>query len=94
MPVKRLRIHGKVQGVSYRDWTVATARGLGLSGWVRNRADGTVEVLVQDDAAQIETLITRCHEGPPLAKVSRVDVLDDDGAKISAAEGFTRYPTA
>ena len=54
---QRLVISGRVQGVGYRDWTVATARGLGLDGWVRNRRDGGVEALVAGDAAAISALV-------------------------------------
>ncbi len=48
---KHLRISGWVQGVGYRDWLVTRARGLGLSGWVRNRSDGSVEALIGGDAS-------------------------------------------
>ncbi len=53
---KRLRIHGRVQGVFYRAWTVQEATALGLRGWVRNRRDGTVEMLVSGDTAAVDRL--------------------------------------
>ena len=88
---RRLRIHGRVQGVFYRGWSVTNARALGLSGWVRNRSDGSVEMLVHGDEAQVEAMIARCREGPPAARVERVDVQDDDE---EAPAGFEERPTA
>ncbi len=69
----RLVIHGRVQGVCFRDWTVGTARGLGLSGWVRNLPDGSVEAVAHGDAAAVEDFIRRCHIGPERARVDRID---------------------
>ena len=57
MIARRLRIHGRVQGVFYRQWTIGTASELGLTGWVRNRDDGTVEAQVQGDESRVEALI-------------------------------------
>jgi acylphosphatase len=74
-------IHGMVQGVWYRAWTVDMARETGVSGWVRNCDDGTVETVAQGDKVAVTQFIERLHEGPPLARVSRVDVTwrDPDG---------------
>ena len=82
---KRLRIHGLVQGVFYRAWSRETATALGLRGWVRNRADGTVEMLVAGDPAAVERMIERCRAGPPSARVERVDV---EGSDEDAPAGF------
>ena len=84
--IRRLRIHGRVQGVFYRGWSVETARSLGLRGWVRNRSDGNVEMLVQGDAEQVEAMIARCREGPPAARVDRVDVAEDSEEAPAAFE--------
>src|SRR3546814_6417746 len=78
MAARRLRIHGRVQGVFYRNWTVQTARSLGLSGWVRNRSDGTVEAVVAGSAADIKRFISLAHDGPPAANVNRIDERDED----------------
>ena len=64
-----LIITGRVQGVGYRDWLVGEARALGLAGWVRNRADGSVEAVVGDGA---EALTARAWRGPALARVDDV----------------------
>ena len=87
---RRLRIHGRVQGVFYRGWSVETARALGLQGWVRNRSDGSGEMLVQGDEGQVEAMIARCREGPRAARVDRVDVAED--AEESPA-GFEARPS-
>ena len=71
----RLRIHGRVQGVWYRASTERQARALGLSGWVRNRVDGTVEAVAEGPRATVEQLVAWCHEGPPAARVTAVDVM-------------------
>jgi acylphosphatase len=78
----RLLVEGRVQGVGYRWWAVETARGLGLDGWVRNRADGSVEILAIGEAAAIERLSTACGGGPPGASVRAVklEAAEDDGS--------------
>jgi acylphosphatase len=91
MITRRLFVHGRVQGVFYRGWSVATARSLGLSGWVRNRRDGTVEMLVHGEAKQVEAMIARCREGPPAARVDRVEAAEDTE---EAPSGFEERPTA
>ena len=67
-----LLIHGRVQGVGYRAWTGATARGLGLNGWVRNRRDGTVEAVLIGAEAAVSTMLAACHEGPMGARVDDI----------------------
>jgi acylphosphatase len=89
--VRRLIVHGRVQGVWYRGWTVGEAAALGLDGWVRNRRDGTVEMLVSGPEAAVEQLIAHCHRGPSTARVDRVDVTESDEA---VPDGFEQRPTA
>jgi acylphosphatase len=87
----RLSIRGRVQGVGYRWWAIREARRLGLDGWVRNRHDGSVEVLAVGSAVAIETFIEACRHGPAGAMVTgidRADARDDGGA------GFEECPTA
>ncbi|MEO8559705.1 MAG: acylphosphatase [Rhodospirillales bacterium] len=74
MKTVRLRISGRVQGVGYRDWTIGTARELGLIGWVRNRADGNVEALASGDQAKIDRFVDACRRGPRLAFVGSLTV--------------------
>ncbi len=88
----RLAITGRVQGVGYRDWAVATGQRLGLSGWVRNRTDGSVEALVGGDDDAVGRMIEACRRGPALARVDAVDVEPVDLDVLSP--GFTRRPTA
>lgn len=68
----RVVIQGRVQGVWYRGWAVATARALGLRGWVRNRRDGSVEAVFSGLASDVEAMLSHCHQGPPAAKVEAV----------------------
>ena len=67
-------VTGRVQGVFYRATAEETAVGLGLTGWVRNCGDGSVEILAEGNRAALEKLIMWCHEGPPLAYVKHVTV--------------------
>lgn len=93
MTVKRLRITGVVQGVGYRAWFGAQARSLDLSGWIRNRRDGSVEAVVSGQTEAIVRISEKARRGPPAAAVSDVSVTDDDGASI--VEGiFEQLPTA
>jgi acylphosphatase len=74
--IKRLMIRGVVQKIGFRVWVERTALQLGLKGWVRNRLDGAVEVLVAGPPPAMAQMIERCWRGPPLAKVESVDVED------------------
>ncbi len=67
------RIHGRVQGVFYRAWTQQQAQSLRLTGWARNRRDGTVEALFCGPREAVEEMLRRAHDGPPAARVERVD---------------------
>ncbi len=67
-----LTINGRVQGVYFRGSTVEQARHLGLTGWVTNRADGSVEVVAEGEREQLEKLVNWCHSGPPGARVRDV----------------------
>nr|WP_294526133.1 acylphosphatase [uncultured Rhodopila sp.] len=73
MNAKLLLIAGRVQGVGYRVWMMQKATALGLSGWVRNRADGKVEALIAGDMAAVEEMSRACRRGPRLAEVSSID---------------------
>ncbi|WP_092041467.1 acylphosphatase [Methylobacterium pseudosasicola] len=67
-------IQGRVQGVSYRAWTQAEARARGLSGFVCNRDDGSVEALFSGPAEIVDQMVALCRAGPPGARVSDVAV--------------------
>lgn len=88
----RLTISGRVQGVGYRDWTITTARRLGLSGWVRNRMDGAVEALIVGEDQAVGRMIDACRRGPPAAQVDNVDIEPVDLDVLP--QGFTQLPTA
>ena len=77
MKAVRLKISGKVQGVFFRESTKQRARELGVSGWVKNLPDGTVEALAQGDDKAVEQLIAYVHHGPPAARVTSVSVNDE-----------------
>jgi len=72
----RAIVTGRVQGVSFRAATASEARRLGVAGWVRNRADGTVELEAEGADERVAELLAWCHHGPPAARVARVDVED------------------
>jgi acylphosphatase len=86
--MRRVRaiVSGRVQGVSYRAATASEARHLGVTGWVRNRHDGSVELEAEGPRDQIEKLLAWCHRGPPAARVSNVAV--DDLVPIGAESAF------
>lgn len=90
MIARSIRIEGHVQGVFFRDWAVDQARLLGISGWVRNRRDGSVEVYAVGEEDALDRLIARLHEGSPPSRVERVEVTD---AATDEVDGFARRPT-
>ncbi len=87
----RVRIRGRVQGVWYRAWTTEAATARGVTGWVRNRRDGSVEALFMGPVAAVDALIAACHEGPELARVESIEVTDDPG---ETTRGFEQRPSA
>ena len=68
-------VHGEVQGVSFRYYTQQRARSLGLRGYVRNRSDGAVEVVVEGARRAVEELFAWLHTGPAMADVRSVDAV-------------------
>lgn len=90
-PVTRhLAIRGRVQGVGYRASLTREAERLGLTGWVRNRLDGSVEAVVAGDAGAVEQLLAWARRGPPAAQVLAVEVTPAQGE----FSGFEPRPTA
>lgn len=90
MIAKRLQVHGRVQGIGYRHWAVATATRLGLAGWVRNRADGTVEAMVEGDTAAVEEMLRACRRGPVGAAVT---LIHEDLVELEELTGFVMRVT-
>ena len=88
---RRLVVSGRVQGVFFRDWTVEQARVLGLDGWVRNRADGSVEAVIAGAPETVSAMIDRVRQGSPASRVDDVSVSDD--ASGEALHGFEKRPT-
>lgn len=66
-------VHGVVQGVNFRTATLRQAQKRGLTGWVRNRTDGTVEIFAEGDADSLRLFAEFLSQGPPAARVTRVD---------------------
>ena len=87
----RVRIEGRVQGVWYRGWTEDRAAALGLSGWVRNRRDGTVEAVFSGPVGAVRAMVEACRRGPPAARVSRV--VEEPYAAEPVPPGFRMLPT-
>lgn len=72
-----VRVSGRVQGVGFRDWTRRTATDLGLSGWVRNLANGEVDALFSGPPDAVETMLAAVRRGPQLARVDHVRVVEN-----------------
>ena len=70
----QILVSGRVQGVGFRYETHTRAVSLGLSGWVTNRLDGTVEVALEGPVERVELLLRWCREGPPSAYVDQIDI--------------------
>ena len=90
MRTVRLRIRGRVQGVGYRAWAMRVADELGLCGWVRNRSDGSVEMLATGADDALAAMIEASWCGPHAAEVSDVAVAD---AEPEGSAGFTARAT-
>ena len=96
MEIRRLIVTGAVQGVYYRHSMRIEAERLGISGWVRNRADGSVEALIGGGAEAVAAIINWARRGPPNARVAHVAVEFDSelGKCLGGSEGFVQLPDA
>jgi acylphosphatase len=83
---RRIRVTGRVQGVFFRAWTRDEAQTVGVSGWVRNCSDGSVEAQLEGEQDAVEELIELIREGPPGAEVDRVEVEEADREGLSGFE--------
>ena len=83
---RRVVVHGRVQGVFYRDTVRRAAQQRGVAGWAANRADGTVEVFLEGEADAVESMLRVLHDGPPRAEVERVDVAEAEPEGLSGFE--------
>jgi len=80
---RRVVVHGKVQGVFFRDSTEKEANNRGVAGWVTNRDDGKVEAVFEGEPDAVEALVRFCREGPSRADVERVDVEEEEPEGLS-----------
>jgi acylphosphatase len=76
----RVRLSGRVQGVFFRASCAERADDLGLGGWIRNVPGGGVEAVFEGTESAVAQMVSWCREGPPLARVDRIDVVDEDPA--------------
>ena len=86
----KLKIEGFVQAVGYRNFAMDEAKKLGLDGWVRNRSNGEVEILISGEEAAVNTFITACAKGPAGSQVKGVGM---EKADPPAEKGFHRRPS-
>jgi len=89
MIAKHLRIHGQVQGVGYRQSMQHVARKIGLTGWVRNQRNGTVEAIVCGEQTAVSQMLSWARHGPRFAQVTQVIVTDTECPETS---GFDILP--
>lgn len=87
----KVRIYGRVQGVFFRHHTKLMADGLGLTGWVRNCPDGSVEALCSGSTDMVNQMIDWLHLGPDSALVSRVDIDELESWSSPQKEFIIRY---
>ena len=80
-----IRVTGRVQGVFFRAWTAERARGLGVTGWIRNRSDGSVEAHVEGEEPAVLELVEQMRSGPPGADVSE---LASDDSPLENGQDF------
>lgn len=86
---KLIRLHGRVQGVYYRESMCRKAAGFGVTGWVRNRRDGTVEAMLQGSAEAVQQMLAWARRGPEMASVTEMEEEEGSGCY----SGFERRET-
>jgi acylphosphatase len=87
-------IHGRVQGVGFRAWTHHQAELHGLTGWVRNRRDGSVEAVFSGPDNLVDVMLKACHEGPRGSLVERVETIDHGDLALGPNGEFEVRKTA
>jgi len=70
-------VEGRVQGVFFRAYTSDEAKKLGLTGWVRNRPEGTVEAVIEGDADSVDAMLRWFYQGSPGSKVTKVNISEE-----------------
>lgn len=88
----RVCVRGRVQGVGFRWFAARAARDCGVSGWVRNAADGTVEVAAEGAAEQVEQLLAALRRGPAHALVQSVEIEERPSATAAIHSAFEILP--
>jgi acylphosphatase len=83
---RKVRVFGRVQGVFFRQWTLKQARALGVSGWIHNAADGSVEAHLSGDGATVSAVIEHMRRGPPQARVDDITVQEIEPEDV---QGFS-----
>ena len=83
---RRVVVHGQVQGVFFRDTARREASRHGVSGWVRNTPEGTVEAVFEGERGAVERMVGFAEEGPPQAQVERVETFEE---QVEGLDGFT-----
>jgi acylphosphatase len=89
-------VHGRVQGVGFRTWTQYTALERSLTGWVRNRRDGSVEALFVGSGNAVAAMVGACHHGPQGSRIDRIDQRDGTVDELALRRGdelFSVLPT-
>ena len=89
METKHLFITGRVQGVGFRNYLEHKARQFHITGWVRNRRDGSVEAMIQGTPENVAAMTVRAHRGPPMASVAGVTASEGSGSYTA----FVTRPT-
>jgi acylphosphatase len=94
--IVHLVIRGRVQGVGFRAWTQHQGELRGLTGWVRNRRDGSVEAVISGPAAEVAQMVAVCREGPRGSVVDHVEEAPADRTLLAQApaDAFSILPTA
>jgi acylphosphatase len=80
----RLIVHGRVHGVGFRASVWRAAQSRGVAGWVRNRPDGTVEVVLEGEPEGVDSVVAYCREGPRAASVSRIETFPEPAEGLRA----------
>jgi acylphosphatase len=92
LETRLVRVRGRVQGIGYREACVRRAEALGVRGWVRNRMDGSVELMMQGSRKQLVEMCTWLSDGMPAALVEELDVTELQ-PPFPRLEVFERLPT-